>query len=60
MKKIDLQDVFLVVGVISIVAGVNMLSHAAAAIVFGLFCLAGVRMIAIARPVKADKPEGKS
>lgn len=57
MKRIDLQDVLLVAGVASIVAGVNAWSHPAAAIVFGLFCLVAVR--AIGRS-KGDKPEGKN
>lgn len=54
MRKFDLQDALLLAGVASIVGGVAAFSQAGAAIVFGIFCLMGVRAIGRAR-----KPEGK-
>ncbi len=57
MKKIDLQDVLLLAGVASIVGGVGMWSHPAAAVVFGLFFLVGVRTIARNAPRDGAKPE---
>jgi hypothetical protein len=57
MKRIDLQDVLLVTGILLIVGGIAEWSRPAAAIVLGLFCLAFVRAIAHSRA--PNKPEGK-
>jgi hypothetical protein len=57
MKRFDLQDAFLLFGVLLIVGGVAAWSRAAAAIVLGLFCLGFVRSIAQSRA--PNKPEGK-
>jgi hypothetical protein len=49
LKSIDLEDVFLVLGVVFIVAGIAAWSRAAASIVLGVFFLACVRSIALTR-----------
>jgi hypothetical protein len=60
MKKIDLQDVLLVLGVTSVVGGVYAWSHPAAAVIFGFFCLAGVRGAGRASAPRERRPEGKN
>lgn len=45
MKLLDLQDVLLVLGVVSVVGGVAMWSRPVALILFGLLCLADVLLI---------------
>ena len=60
MKRFDLQDTLLLVGIISIVSGVRLWSVPAALVVFGLFCLVGVAGIARSRAVKGNKLEGNS
>jgi Na+-transporting NADH:ubiquinone oxidoreductase subunit NqrB len=57
MKRIDLQDVLLIAGILLIVGGIAAWSRPAAAIVLGLFCLAFVYSIATSRA--PNKPEGK-
>lgn len=54
MKRFDLQDALLVLGIGLIVGGIAAWSRPAAAIILGLFCLAAVYAIAHTR-----KPEGK-
>lgn len=49
LKKLDIRDVSLVVGVVSFIGGIAHFSFAIAAIVFGLMCLC----VAL-RPVAAD------
>jgi hypothetical protein len=41
----DLQDALLLIGVTSIVGGIALWSRAAAAVVFGVFCLIAVLQI---------------
>lgn len=52
MKKIDHQDILLILGVASIVGGIAAWSRPAAAIVFGLMCLFAVSQIERVRRVK--------
>lgn len=57
--KIDLQDVLLIAGVVSIVGGVGTWSRPAAAVVFGLFCLAFVTTIGRSRREKIQGVQPK-
>jgi hypothetical protein len=57
MKRIDLQDVLLLLGILFIVGGIFQWSRAAASVVLGLIFLAFVYSIQTSRP--PDKPEGK-
>jgi len=57
--SVDFQDVLLFLGIASIVGGVFAFSRPAAAIVFGLFCLAAVRNLARLAALKGSKPERK-
>ena len=45
MKRIDLQDVLLLAGIVSIVGGVAVWSRPAASVLFGLLCLFAVWQI---------------
>lgn len=53
--KIDRQDVLLVVGVLSLLAGIGAWSKPAALIVLGLMCLASVLMIERSKSKKETK-----
>lgn len=60
MKRFDFQDALLLLGIGSIVIGVSCISRPVAAIVFGVFCLWGVRLLARTSATRIDKPEGKN
>ncbi|WP_420239251.1 hypothetical protein ACOBR2_06640 [Telmatobacter bradus] len=53
--KFDLQDALLLVGVASIVGGIAFWSRPAALVIFGLFCLAGVRLMG-----RAQRPDAST
>jgi uncharacterized membrane protein HdeD (DUF308 family) len=53
--KIDRQDVLLVIGVLSLLAGIGCWSKPAALVVLGLMCLGFVAMIERAKPQNGSK-----
>ena len=60
MKKIDLQDVLLVLGVASLVGGIAAWSKPAACITFGILCLALVFQIERAKRIRKGVNDGSA